>query len=149
MKLFQIEEPDGSPTDADVPGVAVGIDLTGQEAAVALAVGGNAVVLSDREDFAQELPVPPADAAEEAWRALFEGARLRAERAVARPVTHAVVVLGAAVEPALAEKVGNAAAGAGLTVLDLLSPKALGGDRPTALAAAVLAEDMAPRPEAP
>lgn len=146
MKLFQIEEPDGSPSDADAPGVAVGIDLTGRQAQVALAVGGNAVVLSDREGFEQELPVPLADAPSEAWQALFEGARLRAERGLARPVTHAVIVLGAAVEPALAEKVGKAAEAAGLIVLDLLSPKALGEQAP-ALAAAALAEEIAPRPE--
>ena len=28
MKLFQIEEPDGSPADRDAPGAAIGLDLT-------------------------------------------------------------------------------------------------------------------------
>ena len=45
MKLFQIEEPDGSPVDTDAPGVAIGIDIGGTHAEVAVAVGGNAVVL--------------------------------------------------------------------------------------------------------
>ena len=52
VKLFQIEEPDGSPVDPDAPGVAIGIDISGAEAEIAVAVGGNAAVLSDREEFA-------------------------------------------------------------------------------------------------
>ena len=148
MKLFQIEEPDGSPVDSDAPGVAIGIDLTGRRAEVALAVGGNAVVLTDREGFEQELPVPIAAAPEPEWQALFESARLRAERTLAQPVTHAVIVLGAAAEPALVEKIRQAAEAAGVTVLDLLSLKAL-GQQPPALAAAILAEELAPRPGAP
>src|SRR5262249_15814485 len=90
VKLFQIEEPDGSPADPDAPGAAIGIDATGAEGEVAFAVGGNAVALDDREGFALDLPVPAAAAAAEDWRSFFEGARLRAERALGRPVTHAV-----------------------------------------------------------
>jgi hypothetical protein len=50
MKLFQIEEPDGTPLDSDGPGAAVGIAI-GKSAhapfdgAVAIAVGGNAEIL--------------------------------------------------------------------------------------------------------
>jgi len=36
VKLFQIEEPDGSPSDPDAPGVSIGIDATGPEGEVAL-----------------------------------------------------------------------------------------------------------------
>jgi hypothetical protein len=149
VKLFQIEEPDGSPVDPAAPGVAIGVDLGGREAEVAVAVGGNAAVLMDRDGFALDLVVPAADAPAEIWRDLFEGARLRAERALAQPVTHAVIALGAPAEPAFADKLTSAALAAGLTVLDLVSPDALGAAETRAAAAAVLAEDQAPRPEPP
>ena len=148
MKLFQIEEPDGSPSDPDAPGAAIGIDATGARAEVAFAIGGNAVSLDDREGFALELSVPAARAAVEAWRSFFEDVRLRAERALGRPVTHAVVVLGAAVEPVTLERINNAAGAAGLALLDVLSWKVAGSGEPPAFAAASLAEDLAPRPEA-
>ena len=147
MKLFQIEEPDGGPADPDMPGAAVGIDLSRERAEVAFAVGGNAAVLADREGFEQALPVPPPDAPAAAWQDLFEGARLRAERALARPVTHAVVALAAA------PPVGVLEAAAGAAGLVLLHVMPLGeflrvvgavGQAP-ALAAACLAEDLAPR----
>ena len=91
MKLFQIEEPDGSPVDPDAPGAAIGIDASGELAEVAFAVGGNAVILADREGFERDLPGPALEAPPADWQPLFEGARLRAERALARPVTHAVL----------------------------------------------------------
>jgi hypothetical protein len=144
VKLFQIEEPDGSPVDPDAPGVAIGIDISGREATVAVAVGGNAVVLDDREGFALDLAVPAPAAPAENWRRLFEGARLRAERALAQPVTHAVVAVASASDAALSE----AAAAAGLTLLRIVAREALGAG-PAALAAAILAEDLAPRPAAP
>jgi hypothetical protein len=147
VKLFQIEEPDGSPADPDMPGAAVGIDLTGARAEVATAVGGNAVILADRDGFDLDLTVPPADAPQSAWQELLEGVRLRAERALARPVTHAVVVLPAA-EPAFTEKLIGAADAAGLTLLDLLPATAITPGEPAVCAAAVLAEDLAPRPGA-
>ena len=148
MKLFQIEEPDGSPSDTDAPGAAIGIDATGAQGEVALAVGGNAVRLEDRDGFAVDLTVPPAGAAGEDWRTFLEGARLRAERALGRPVTHAVVVLGAAVEPVTLERITGAAGAAGLGLLDVISWKAAGSGEPPAFLAATLAEDLAPRPEA-
>ena len=92
MKLFQIEEPEGGPTDPSAPGAAIGIDASGADIEVAMSVGGNAVVLADREGFEQSLPVPAADGTVARWQQLLEGARLRAERALGRPVTHAVIV---------------------------------------------------------
>jgi hypothetical protein len=149
VKLFQIEEPDGSPSDPDAPGAAIGIDATAAVGEVAFAIGGNAVALQDREGFAVDLPVPSAGAATAEWRGFFEGARLRGERALGRPVTHAVLVLGAAVEPMILERLKEAAETAGLALLDVMSWKAAGeGDTP-AFAAATLAEDLAPRPDTP
>jgi hypothetical protein len=145
VKLFQIEEPDGSPADPEMPGAAIGIDASGAEAVVAMAVGGNAVVLDDREGFALTLSVPALSAATETWQALFEGARLRAERALARPVTHAVI----AVDPSCGEeartRLQRAAEAAGLAVLRLVERDARPHD-PPALTAAILAEDLQPRP---
>ena len=142
MKLFQIEEPDGSPVDTDVPGAAVGIDLSGSMVEVAIAVGGNAVVLADREGFELSLPTPPS--ADGDWERLLAGARLRAERALARPVTHAAVVLAAA---AVEHAVRQAMAAAGLTVLRLAQINELPAGENRACAAAAFAEDLAPRPE--
>lgn len=149
MKLFQIEEPDGSPTDPDAPGAAIGIDATGKLAEVAMAIGGNAVVLADREGFERDLPVPPLDAASEAWQALFEGARMRAERALGRPVTHAVLAVASEPDAATPARLAQAAASGGLELLlvvkrDNFSLTAAGR---ASIGAATLAEDMAPRPE--
>ena len=144
MKLFQIEEPDGSPVDPAAPGAAIGIDASGAAAVVAVAVGGNAVVLDDREGFALDLSVPAPLAATEAWQALFEGARIRAERALARPVTHAAIVLALA-DAAVRERLQRAAEAAGLTVLRLLVPAERPQGAAPALAAAQLAEDLQPR----
>jgi hypothetical protein len=152
MKLFQIEEPDGSPVDPDAPGVAIGVDISGAEAEVAVAVGGNAAVLNDRDGFALDLAVPAPAAPAEHWQRLFEGARLRAERGLAQPVTHAVVAVASAPDAALAARLGAASAAAGLALLRLVPREALGPpDDQTgsaALAAAILAEDLAPRPGA-
>jgi hypothetical protein len=144
VKLFQIEEPDGSPSDPDAPGAAVGIDVSGARAEVAISVGGNAVLLADRDGFELDLTVPPPDAPKVAWQALLEGARLRAERTLARPVTHAVLV----VRRESAERLRAGAAGAGLEVLRVLSRDAITAGETPACAAAVLAEDLAPPPAA-
>jgi hypothetical protein len=145
MKLFQIEEPDGSPAATGLPGAAIGIDASGAAAEAAIAVGGNAVVLRDRAEFAGILRVPAASARVADWRALFEGLRRRAERLLARPVTHAVVVLAAS--PAAAgATLRQAAAEAGIEILRMPTAAQLsGGDEP-ALAAALLAEELMPRP---
>ena len=147
MKLFQIEEPDGGPADATAPGAAIGIDAAGAAAEIAFAVGGNALVLNDREGFEQALTVPVTAAGVAAWAELFKGARHRAERALARPVTNAVIVLAATPDGEAAGSIREAASRAGLGVLRLVVQHELGEDSPPVLAAAVLAEDLAPRPE--
>ena len=147
MKLFQIEEPDGSPTDPDAPGAAIGVDASGGLVEVAVSVGGNALILADREGFERDLPIPGPDAPLADWQTLFEGARLRAERALARPVTHAVLVF-AALDPALAAELLRASEAAGIELLRVLSPADLPAGAAPAVAAGVIAEDMAPRPPA-
>ena len=146
MKLFQIEEPDGSPPDPDAPGMAVGVYVGGQQAEVAVAVGGNATILRDRDGFELDLPTPPLNDPPEAWQTLFEGARLRAERALARPVTHAVLAVPANLQSEAVERMTRAAQAAGLDVLRVLRSDAVAPGEAPALAAAVLAEDLAPRP---
>jgi hypothetical protein len=113
VKLFQIEEPEGAPLNAEGPGAAVGIAL-GAEAAVAVAVGGNAELLARL----------PMGAPVETLLAL----RGRAEKLLGRPVTHAVIAVDAAIDPAPA----------GLVLLRRV-PAATG-----ALEAALLAEDLGP-----
>ena len=145
MKLFQIEEPEGGPADPSAPGAAIGIDAGGAEVEVAFSVGGNAVILGDREGFELALSVAVPNAAGEAqWQHLFEAARIRAERALARPVSHAVVVLGAS---AAADLLREAAEAAGLTVLQLIRKADLPAGANAALTAAIFAEDLAPRLE--
>src|SRR5579862_3122312 len=146
MKLFQIEEPDGSSVDPDAPGVAIGIDISGSAAEVAIAVGGNAALLEDREGFALDLSVPAPAAPAEAWQHLFEGARLRAERMLAQPVTHAVVAVMSRPDAAFAALLANAGAAAGLALLRIVARDQIAarddqGNTPAALAAAILAED--------
>src|SRR3954447_10891583 len=120
VKLFQIEEPDGSPSDPEAPGLAVGIHIGGAEPEVAVAVGGNAMILRDREGFERDLPTPPLNDPPEVWQSLFEGARLRAERALARPVTHAVLAVPSNLQPEAIERLTEAARTAGLDVLRVL-----------------------------
>jgi len=147
MKLFQIEEPDGLPTDPDAPGAAIGIDAGGDLAEVAVAVGGNALTLTDREGFERALPVPGPEAPLAEWQALFEGARLRAERTLGRPVTHAVLVFAAVLDPSLAAELLRASEAAGIELLRLVTTAELEAGTSRAEAAAIIAEDMAPRPE--
>ena len=148
MKLFQIEEPDGSPADPDAAGMAVGIHVGGAQAEVAVAVGGNAMMLYDREGFERDLPTPPLNDPPEAWRSLFEGARLRAERALARPVTHAVLAVPSNLQPAAIDRLTEAARSAGFDILRVIGSDDIPPGEAPALAAAVLAEDLAPRPDA-
>ncbi len=148
MKLFQIEEPDGGPADPNEPGAAIGIDAGGASVEVAFSVGGNALILDDRAGFEQALPIPSIAAEAAAWQELLEGARIRAERALARPVTHAVVVLAAPPPDANAAwRLRQAAEYAGLEILRLVGCSELPSGSAPALAAAILAEDLAPRPE--
>jgi len=149
VKLFQIEEPEGGPTDSGAPGAAIGIDAGDADVEVAISVGGNAVVLTDREGFEQALAVPDLDAPPHEWVELFARARVRAERAIARPVTHAVIAFAAAPDEAARIWLTNAAEEAGLAVLRLAAAAELqsGAASAVALAAALLAEDLAPPPE--
>ena len=146
MKLFQIEEPEGGPADPDAPGAAIGIAAVGAEAEVAVSVGGNAVVLGDREGLERALPVPAGAAAQAQWQELLEAAKVRAERALARPVTHAVVVLAEVAEAGIAARLYDAASEAGLELLRVLTKSELPAGSNPALAAAMLAEELAPRP---
>ena len=145
MKLFQIEEPDGSPADPDMPGIAVGIYVGGAQAEVAVAVGGNAMMLYDREGFERDLPTPPLNDPPEVWQTLFEGARLRAERALAQPVTRAVLAAPSNLPPEAVEKLAATARTAGLDVLRVIGDNAVPAGEAPAIAAAMLAEDLAPR----
>jgi hypothetical protein len=145
MKLFQIEEPDGGPVDPNEAGAAIGIDTGGARAEVAFSVGGNALILVDREGFEQKLAVPSMEAETAAWQELLEGARIRAERALARPVTHAVIMVAAAPDADLAGRLRQAAERAGLEVLRFTERGELSVDPTPALTAAILAEDLAPR----
>src|SRR5215213_5471728 len=142
VKLFQIEEPDGSPSGPEAPGIAVGIHIGGAQAEVAVAVGGNAMMLRDREGFERDLPTPPLNDPPEAWQSLFEGARLRAERALARPVTHAVLAVPSNLQPEAVERLVGAARAAGLEVLRVVGRDDIPAGEAPALAAAVLAEDL-------
>src|SRR5215813_3775234 len=153
MILFQIEEPDGSPLSAEGPGAAIGIDLTDAEARVAIAVGGNAELLraGDGEPGPATAPLrdakglflaTPTSAALLALRGI-------AERALARPVTHAVVAVAAPLDDAVRASLADAAAASDvaiLRVLDRSEALALGGNAPqgAALGAAIAAEELAP-----
>jgi hypothetical protein len=144
-KLFQIEEPDGSPLDPSGPGAAVGIavvkagrSLPGHslQGAVAIAVGGNAEILPSTDG---ERVLDSGDLAE-----LLLGLRSRAEKQLSRPVTHAVVMAPPIEEGPLA----LAAAGASLVLLDTVDSGTKSVEA-AALEAAVLAEDLAAKDLAP
>jgi hypothetical protein len=104
-------------------------------------------MLDDRAGFEQALPIPAIFAPTAEWQGLFEGARMRAERALARPVTHAVVALAASPDADAARRLRQAAEGAGLELLRLAGRSELAAGPTPALTAAILAEDLAPRPE--
>jgi hypothetical protein len=133
-KLFQIEEPDGSPLDPSGPGAAVGIAVVkagrSLQGAVAIAVGGNAEILPSSDG---ERVLDSGDLGE-----LLLGLRSRAEKQLSRPVTHAVVMAPPIEEGPLAP----AAAGAGLVLLDTIDPGTKSVEA-AALEAAAIAEDLA------
>jgi hypothetical protein len=141
MKLFQIEEPEGSPVEAaDGPGAAVGIDIApGGIGRVAIAVGGNGEILpgADGERALQARNV--AD--------LLRGLRSRAEKQLARPVTHAVIAADGAERRGLED----AATRANLTALRIIDRRAAAAlakdaaaEEAAVLGAAVAAEDAMP-----
>jgi len=140
MKLFQIEEPDGSPIDVEGVGAAIGIDVApGGVGRVAIAVGGNGEILPDADGErtlrARDLPD------------LLMGLRSRAEKQLARPVTHALIAADAGDRAGLEA----AAAQAGLTVLRVVERRAAAAlvksasaEEAAVLGAAVAAEDAMP-----
>ena len=131
-KLFQIEEPEGPPLDASGPGAAVGIGVSKAGGAVAFAVGGNAEILpaSDGEKLLHEKDL----------QVLLLELRARAERQLARPVTHAVIAL----PPIEMGPLEVAARAASITVLEALDLGTQTAEH-AALDAAILAEDLAPK----
>jgi hypothetical protein len=143
MKLFQIEEPDGRPVDADAPGVAVGIDIApGGVGRIAIALGGNAEILPDG-DGNRTLSLAP-------HRDLLLALRSRAEKQLVRPVSHAVI----AVDKAEAGSVEEGAIAAGIVLLSLISrgdaarlARGATADEAPVLGAAMRAEDLAPKIE--
>jgi hypothetical protein len=148
--LFQIEEPDGSPIDEpDGPGVAVGIDLAAPEGAVAVAVGGNAETLAARDGSPGPSTVALRDPAggldSQAVAAALLALRGRAERALGRPVTHAVIVVGELLTAADRNALNEAAVASGLAVTRVLQPAeaAALADGVAVHGAAVAAEDDA------
>jgi Ethanolamine utilization protein EutJ (predicted chaperonin) len=152
MKLFQIEEPEGAPPRSDEPGAAVGIELSlAAGAAVAVAVGGNAEILPGA-DGAARLPMATVRRGDGAWDSFALGRvllalRVRAEKALARPVTHAVIAAAATADADRAT-LAAAAEAAGLRVLrvmDVAAAAALarGSADAAPLGAAIQAEDDA------
>ena len=153
--LFQIEEPDGSPlAEAEGPGVAIGIDLAAPRASVAVAVGGNAEILEARDGTPGPETATLCDATGRldtiAASAALLALRGRAERALGRPVTHAVIAVGGQLDAAGQAALGEAARASGLVltrVLGAAEAAALGGVAGAAHAvahgAAIAAEDDA------
>jgi hypothetical protein len=130
VKLFQIEEPDGSPDDDSGPGLAIAIEALRGTLRVAVSLGGNAEILRDREGM-ERIPAP-TDPGE-----LLLAARGHAEKALARPATHAVVIA----DPGAAKRIAAAADAAGLILTRTLQPGAKADA--DLLDAARLAEDDA------
>jgi hypothetical protein len=141
MKLFQIEEPEGSPVEAaEGAGAAVGIDIApGGVGRVAIAIGGNGEILPDADG---ERSLRARDIGD-----LLLGLRSRAEKQLARPVTHAVIAAD------VAERTGldAAATAAGLTILRVMDRGAAAelaagaaAAEAAVLGAAIAAEDAMP-----
>jgi len=123
MKLFQIEEPEGALLPADGPGASVGIDLSPGGSAVAVSLGGNAEILPDG-DGVQRLDPQGVFVADEdgidakALTTHLLSLRARAEKQLARPVTHAVIA-APSLDAASHEAIVKAAAAAALELLAL------------------------------
>ena len=151
--LFQIEEPDGSPLgEPEGAGVAIGVDLAAPHAIVAVAVGGNAEILPARDGA----PGPETSALRGADGEFDSSAvatallalRGRAERALGRPVTHAVIAVAAPLDAGVRGLITSAAAASGLQVTRVLTTAeaiGLGGSTANAAVhgAAIAAEDDA------
>jgi len=151
--LFQIEEPDGSPLgEPEGSGVAIGVDLAGARAMVAVAVGGNAEILPARDGVPvhETTGLRGADGKfePEAVAAVLLALRGRAERALGRPVTHAVIAVAAPLDAAARTLITAAAMASGLQVTRILTASEadeLGAGATNAVVhgAAIAAEDDA------
>ena len=151
--LFQIEEPDGSPLgEPEGAGVAIGVDLAAPHAMVAVAVGGNAEILPARDGASgpdtSALRGPGGEFDPPAVAAALLVLRGRAERALGRPVTHAVIAVGAPLDAAGRASLTSAGAASGLQVTRVLTAEeavGLGGSAANAAVhgAAIAAEDDA------
>jgi hypothetical protein len=141
MKLFQLEEPEGTPLSAEGPGASVGIEIAADWATVAVSLGGNAEIL------------PTANGARRIARAKGQGLvelllalRVRGEKQLARPVTHVVIATDSGKADSVLE---NAVEEAGLSILRLVKRSEAAsrgaGEDAAALGAAKLAEDLAPQ----
>ena len=124
--LFQIEEPDGSPIgEPEGPGAAIGIDLAAPHGAVAIAIGGNAEILVARDGAEGPETAGLRDAAgvflPKPTVVALLALRGRAERALARPVTHAVIAVAAPLDPAARQSLTEAAAASELVVTRILT----------------------------
>jgi len=130
IKLFQIEEPDGSEEIGNGLGMAVGIELSRTRGvSVAASVGGNAelVVKPDGTGITGNL-------SETDIVYLLRDLRSLTEKAVAQPVTHAVIRIdGLDISEGTLLR---AAAAAAIALLDIRQ-------HGTALDAAIEAEDIA------
>jgi len=155
MKLFQIEEPEGGLRPAEGPGASVGIDLAPGGSAVAISLGGNAEILPDGEGEKRLDPEgvfgPEAVLQATALTAHLLALRARAERQLARPVTHAVIAVPELDADSHAAIV-KAAAAADIELLALYTrDEAVGFARgqvssdAAVLGAAIRAEDEAPQ----
>ena len=151
--LFQIEEPEGSPLgEPEGAGAAIGVDLAAPRAVVAVAVGGNAEILPAHDGA----PSPETSALRGAGGEFDPAAvttallalRGRAERALGRPVTHAVIAVAAPLDAAGRALLIAAGAASGLQVTRVVTVEQaveLGGGVTDAAVhgAAIAAEDDA------
>jgi hypothetical protein len=130
IKLFQIEEPDGSHEAEEGIGLAVGIELSETRgASVAASVGGNAELVVQLDGSGLRGGLSESD-----LRNLLLDLRSLTEKALAQPVTHAVIRLdGVMIQE---EVLLRAAAGADIALLGIRRDG-------TALEAAIEAEDLA------
>ena len=154
MKLFQIEEPEGALLPADGPGASVGIDLSPGGSAVAVSLGGNAEILPDG-DGAQRLDPQGVFGADgdmdtKALTTHLLSLRARAEKQLARPVTHAVIA-APSLDAASHQAIVKASVVAGLELLALYTrdeavsfAKVQISADAACLGAAIRAEDEAP-----
>jgi hypothetical protein len=150
MKLFQIEEPDGSPVEAaDGPGAAVGIDIApGGIGRVAISAVGNGEILPDA-DGERTMVVVLGRGGDRRKRltSMLLSLRSRGEKQLARPITHAIIAADAAERAELE----TAATDAGLTLLRVIDRgaaaalvKGAAAEEAPVLGAAVAAEEAMP-----